>query len=175
MNHFAFFSYLEVHSIHPNNAIHSIQLSVSPLFDIWNNSISNLRQYAMRYLRIIHLFNMTADISISHSKTIQANYFISKTIGQNGLSFPDYIGFKTAVTVLWRSYLKATVSTFYCLFPFSITLVSFQSLCFIQMSLHLSFKSLFNKSLQQWSKSAVRTKETLSRFKLFNGFLLYFF
>src|SRR5690625_7396630 len=102
---------------------------------------------------------MLADISISHSKAIHTNYFISKTIGQNGLSFPDYIGFKTAVTVLWRGYLKATMSTFYCLFPFSITLVSFQSLCFIQMSFHFSFMSLLILWWRFWSKSTVRTKE----------------
>src|SRR5690625_1904711 len=116
---------------------------------------------------------MLADISISHSKAIHTNYFISKTIGQNGLSFPDYIGFKTAVTVLWRGYLKATMSTCYCLFPFSITLVSFQSLCFIHMSFHLTFTSLFIKSLQYWSKSTVRTKEALSCLKLLNSFFLY--
>src|SRR5690554_1559964 len=123
MNDLAFFSHLEMHGIQPNNAIHSIQLSASPLFNIWNNPIGNLGQYTVLYLCIVHLFNMLADISISHSETIHANYFISKTIGQNGLSFPDYIGFKTAVTVLWCDYFKATMPTFYRLFSFSVALV----------------------------------------------------
>src|SRR5690625_3527229 len=124
MNNFTLFSHLEVHSIKPNNAIHSIQFSASPLLNIRNNPIGNLGQYTMRYLCVIHLFNMITDVSISHSKTIQTNYFVCKTIGQNGLSFLDYIWLRTPWAVLWCGYFTTTVPTFTRLLSFPIALVA---------------------------------------------------
>src|SRR5690625_7037881 len=127
MNNFTLFSHLEVHSIKPNNAIHSIQFSASPLLNIRNNPIGNLGQYTMRYLCVIHLFNMITDVSISHSKTIHTNYFVCKTIGQNGLSFLVYIWFKTTLAVLWCGYFITTVPNFNRLLYFPITFVAFCS------------------------------------------------
>src|SRR5690625_4856379 len=124
MNNFTLFSHLEVHSIKPNNAIHSIQFSASPLLNIRNNPIGNLGQYTMRYLCVIHLFNMITDVSISHSKTIHTNSFVCKTIGQNGLSFLDYIWLKTTLSVLCSGYFSTTVPTFTRLLSSPIALVA---------------------------------------------------